>query len=85
VTPEDEFAGFVISDDPEAVPLRRVLDDAEEQGTVQAGGDDWTRLTTASGETALTREAGGATVVVFGSAGDAELTEVAAAVQPYRG
>lgn len=85
VTPEDEFAGFIISDDLDAQPLRAVLDDAEEQGTVRAGGEAWTRLTTARDETALTREADGATVVVFGSASDEELTEVAAAVQPYRG
>jgi hypothetical protein len=29
LTPEEEFAGFVISDDPGADPLRRVLDGAE--------------------------------------------------------
>ncbi len=85
VTPEEEFAGFVISDDADAAPLGAVLDGAEQGGTVEAGGRSWTRLTTARGETALTREAGGATVVVFGSASIEELTEVAASVQPYRG
>lgn len=82
LTPAEEFAGFVISDDRRADPLRRVLDGAEEQGAVDIAGESWTRLTTDRGETALTRGAGGATVLVFGSAADAELTEVAAAARP---
>ena len=85
LTPEQEFAGFVISDDAGADPLRRVLDDSEEQGTESIGGRSWTRQTTADGETALVLETGDATVLVFGSAPDDELTEVAAAVSPYRG
>jgi hypothetical protein len=84
VTPQEEYAGFVISDDDAAEPLRRVLDGAQEQGTVRIDGQVWTRATTERGETALSRETGDATVLVFGSAGEEELTEVAAAVQPYR-
>ena len=82
LTPAEEFAGFVISDDPEADALRTVLDGAQGGDEVDIGGDAWTRATTTRGETALTREAGGATVLVFGSAPDEELTEVAAAVRP---
>ena len=84
-TPAEEFAGFVISDDPEADPLRAVLDGAEEDEDVTIAGERWTRATTARGETALTREAGEATVLVFGSAPDEELTRVAAAVRPVDG
>ncbi len=83
LTPEQEFAGFVVSDDRDADPVADVLDGAAERGTVDLGGDRWSRFTTADGETALTRETGGATVLVTGSASDEELEIVAAAVEPY--
>ncbi len=85
LTPAEEFAGFVISDDREADPLRAVLDGAEEEGTVPIGGETWTRVTTSRGETALTREDGEVTVLVFGSAPDEELSRVAEAVRPVAG
>jgi hypothetical protein len=85
LTPQLAFAGFVISDDRGAEPVRRVLDDAEEQGTESIGGRTWTRETTARGETAYVLETGDATVLVSGSASEAELTEVAASLRPYRG
>ena len=85
LTPDEEFAGFVISDDREAEPLRRVLDGAEDQGTEALGGRDWARRSTARGETAFVLEDGDATAVVFGSASDEELTEVAASLEPYSG
>ena len=85
LTPEEEFAGFVISDDREADPLRQVLDGAEEEAQVDIAGNSWTRSTTTRGETALTHETGGATVLVFGSAADDELVEVAASLRPYGG
>jgi Protein of unknown function (DUF4245) len=84
LTPEEEFAGFVVGDDRDADPLSRVLDGASGEEQVEISGEAWTRVTTMRGETALTREAGEATVVVFGSASDEELTEVAAAVRPVR-
>ena len=84
-TPAAEFAGFVVSDDADADPLRAVLDGAEGDEELTIAGERWTRTTTARGETALTREAGEATVLVFGSAPDEELTRVAAAVQPVTG
>ena len=85
LTPAREYAGFLVSDDPRAAPLRAVLDGAEEQGTVDVAGETWTRSTTERDETALTREADGITVVVTGSASDDELEEVAAAIRPYSG
>ena len=85
LTPSKEYAGFVVSDDPRAGALRAVLDGAEEQGTVDVAGEAWTRSTTERDETALTRDSGGVTVVVSGSATDDELEEVAAAVRPYSG
>ncbi|HET6394423.1 MAG TPA: DUF4245 domain-containing protein [Blastococcus sp.] len=83
LTPESEFAGFVVSDDREADPVADVLDGAEEQGTVDIGGRRWTRSTTPDGERALSVDAGGATVLVAGSASDDELETVAASVEPY--
>ena len=85
LTPSEEFAGFVVSDDRGAQPLADVLDGAAEQGTVDIGGETWTRATTQREETALSREVDGATVVVFGSGSDEELEAVAAAVEPYPG
>jgi hypothetical protein len=85
LTPGDEFAGFVVSDDRGAEPLADVLDGAEEQGGVDVGGQAWTRSVTLRGETALSREDGEVTVVVTGSASDEELEAVAAAVRPYSG
>jgi hypothetical protein len=83
VTPSEEFAGFVESDDPKAAPLRTVIEGAREQGAVEIDGQMWMRSTTERGETALSRVVGEATVVVTGSAKDDELRTVAAAVRPY--
>jgi hypothetical protein len=83
VTPSEEFAGFVVSDDRRADPVAAVLDGAEEQGSVTVGGRTWTRSTTAKGETALSREDGAVIVAVTGSASEKELETVAAAVAPY--
>jgi len=83
LTPKEEFAGFVVSDDRDADPVADVLDGAEEQGAVDIGGRSWTRSTTVDGETALSREEGGATVLVTGSASDDELETVAASVEAY--
>jgi hypothetical protein len=83
LTPSDEYAGFVLSDDPEAAAVDAIVSHAEEHGTVEIGGDTWRRVTTTRGETALLREAGDVTVAVTGSAPDDELETVAAAVEPY--
>ncbi|CAA9265677.1 MAG: hypothetical protein AVDCRST_MAG57-3132 [uncultured Blastococcus sp.] len=83
LTPDEEFAGFVLSDDRRAGPLAAVLDGAEERGTLDVGGQQWTRSTTEKGETALSWEDGEVTMVVFGSAEDGELEAVAASVEPY--
>jgi Protein of unknown function (DUF4245) len=85
LTPSEEFAGFVVSDDRGADPVAAVLGGAEEAGTAEIDGERWTRSTTAEGETALHREADGVTVLVTGSAPDEELETVAAAVEPYAG
>ena len=82
VTPSDEYAGFVTSDDPEAAEVDDVLDGAEASDTVRIGGREWTRSTTQRGETALSRADGGVTVLVTGSGSAEELETVAAAVRP---
>ena len=83
VTPSEEFAGFVVSDDRHADPVATVLDGADEEGSVDIGGRPWTRSATAKGETVLSREDGGVIVTVSGSASEKELETLAAAVQPY--
>ncbi len=85
LTPSEEFAGFVVSDDRGADPVAAVLGGAKEAGTAEIDGERWTRSTTAEGETALYREADGVTILVTGSAPDEELETVAAAVEPYAG
>ena len=85
VTPSEEFAGFVVSDDRRADAVASVLDDAVQEGTADLGGQPWTRSTTEKGEIALSRESDGVVVVVTGSASDDELETVAAAVAPYAG
>jgi hypothetical protein len=85
VTPSEEFAGFLLSDDRRADPLAKVLDRAEEQGSVDVAGRSWTRSTAENGETVLSLEDGGAIVAVSGSASEVELAAVAAAVKPYSG
>jgi hypothetical protein len=85
LTPSEEFAGFVVSDDPRAEPLAKVLDGAEEQGSVDVRGRSWTRSTATNGETVLSLEEDGAIVAVSGSAPEGELETVAAAVAPYSG
>jgi hypothetical protein len=85
LTPLEEYAGFVVSDDRGAGAVAAVLDGAEEQGSVELGGVTWTRSVTDRDETALSREDGGVIVLVTGSAADEELETVAAAVRPYTG
>src|SRR5688572_29624311 len=85
LTPAEEYAGFVVSDDRRAEPLAAVLDGATEEGAADIDGETWTRLTTERDETALSREDDEVTVVVFGSASDEELEAVAAAVETVSG
>jgi hypothetical protein len=82
-TPGKEFAEYVVSDDPGAAALTDVLKKATADGSQQVGGESWQRLTTARGETALTRTEGTATLVVTGSASDDELQTLAGSLQPY--
>jgi hypothetical protein len=85
LTPSVEYAGFVVSDDARVAAVADVLDGAQEEGTVDLGGQSWTRGTTERGETVLSRTDGDVTVLVTGSATDAELATVAGAVRPYSG
>ena len=85
VTPSQEFAGFVVSDDLRDDAVTSVLDGAQQQGTVDLAGTAWTRSTNARGETVLSRRAGDVVVLVSGSAPEKELETVAGAVRPYPG
>ena len=86
VTPSDQFAQFVESDDPRADAVTALLNDATPAGSVQIAGDSWTRATRQhehDEETVLSRTVDGVTVVVSGSASEKELETVAGAVRPY--
>jgi len=83
LTPAEEFAQYVVSDDAEATALTDVLEDATPDGTQQVAGQSWQRLTTQRGETALTRTDGTATLLVTGSASEQELETLAGSLQPY--
>jgi hypothetical protein len=88
VTPSEQFAQFVVSDDPRADAVTGLLNDATPAGSVQIGGDSWTRATRQherDEETLLSRTLDGVTVVVSGSASEKELETVAGAVRPYSG
>jgi hypothetical protein len=85
VTPSEEFAGFVVSDDLKADAVTSVLDGAAQRGTVDLAGTAWTRSTNARGETVLSRRAGDVVVLVSGSASEQELETVARGVRPYPG
>ena len=85
LTPKNKYAGFAESDDPRASAVHSVLDGAQSKGTEEIGGAPWTRSTTRRGETAFSRQVGGVTLVITGSANDAELTEVVASVRPHAG
>ncbi|MEI4270679.1 DUF4245 domain-containing protein [Klenkia sp. LSe6-5] len=82
-TPGEEYAGFVVGDEPRAEGLATVVDGASDDGAVEIGGRRWEQLTTARGEVAYRLTEGPATVVVTGSADDDELRTLAASVQPY--
>ena len=83
LTPAEEFAEYVVSDDAGTTALTDVLDHATAGGTQQVGGQSWQRLTTQRGETALTRTEGTATLLVTGSASEQELETLAGSLQPY--
>ncbi|SNS27190.1 Protein of unknown function [Geodermatophilus pulveris] len=85
LTPSAEYAGFVVSDDARADAVDDVLGGAQQSGTLDLGGQSWTRGTTDRGETVLSRAADGVTVLVTGSATEEELATLAAAVRPYAG
>jgi hypothetical protein len=85
LTPSQEYAGYVISDDPRADAVTSVLQGATPKGTVDVGGVPWTRATDARGETVLSQRQGAVTVLVTGSAPDRELQTVAGAVRPFPG
>ena len=83
VTPSEQYAGFVESDDLQADAVTGVLADATPTGTVQVDGAAWTRSTTARGETVLWHRSGTVTVLVTGSAGERELETLAGSLRPY--
>lgn len=82
-SPDDQYAGYVVTDDSGADAVTDVLDDATAEGTSELGGRTWERFTTAREETALRFEGDGVVALVTGSAADGELETLAASVGPY--
>jgi hypothetical protein len=82
-TPQEEYAAYVVSDDPATPALTDVLATATDAGTQDIAGETWQKHETQRGETALTRDDQGATMLVTGSADDDELTTLAASLVPY--
>jgi hypothetical protein len=85
VTPAGEYAALEESDGPAAGFLRGLLGKAGARtvdGTVTVGSAAWQVRHDAKGELALTRTAGGLTLVVTGGAKQAELESLAGALRP---
>ncbi|CAN5299211.1 hypothetical protein BH20ACT5_BH20ACT5_01450 [soil metagenome] len=83
VTPAEEFAQLVHS----SVPIGELLDATlgtgyGEEGERAIAGQDWRTLRTVDGELALVRADSTATVVITGSADQAELELLAASLRP---
>lgn len=85
VTPSEEYAGLVESDNPDADAVTGVLADATQKGTFDVAGKTWTRSTTPRGETVLWERSGSLTVLVTGSASERELETVVGSLRPYSG
>ena len=86
VTPQGRFAQFVHS----SVPVEALLGDVLGKGYTQVGeteiaGQGWQEMRSARDEPALVRSADGAIVVITGSASDAELRALVAALRPAPG
>lgn len=86
VTPDDDFARFVISSEGRQETIDRALADADvltdPDGTVaEMGGLQWVPVATSAGR-ALVAEGDGFVVVVSGTASYSELRELAGSVKP---
>jgi hypothetical protein len=86
VSPSQQFAEVVHS----SVPRRELLTDVLGEGYAERGelvvdGTAWRDVRTADGEQALVRSTAGSTLIVTGSADDAELRVLAAALRPVGG
>lgn len=86
VTPEDEYARFVISAESRDATLQRALGEAEvvtdpDGVAADMGQHSWVPVRTTTGR-ALVAEGSGYVVVVTGTASYEELRELAGAVQP---
>lgn len=88
VTPDDDFARFVISSEGRQATIDRALADAsvrtDPDGTpTQLGDLSWVPVSTSAGR-ALVAEGSGFVVVVSGTASYAELRELAGSVKPVQ-
>lgn len=81
ITPDGEYAAVEQSNGDGGALLRDQLDEPVEAGTVTVGGSTWTRYEGSNGRRALTTTRDGATVVVHGTAGWAELDQLAGALR----
>lgn len=83
VTPNNGYAALEQSDGPASLLLRSVLDGAVQVGAGAGPFSGWQRWTGSPAKwQAYVRQVGPSTLVVYGSASDAELAQLVAALQP---
>lgn len=81
-TASDEYASLRISDAEPREFIAEMTERGEPDGEQTVDGEQWERYVGEDGRLSLVREADGATLVVTGTAGYAELAELAASLEP---
>ncbi len=84
VTPEQNFARYVVSTDPTAELIEALLQDADPVGALTIAGQPWEEFTTDRDERLYLASFDGLRLVVTGSASQDELRTLAASLTPYR-
>jgi len=85
VTPDQEFARYVVSNDPDSELIAELLTDAETAGQPSWDGKPWDGFLTSRDERLYLRSDGDLQIVVTGSATEDELRTLAESLIPYRG
>lgn len=84
VTPNSEFARYVVSTDRGSELIADLLTDADVVGVLTLAGRDWKELRTTRDERLYLRTDSDLRLVVTGSASEAELRALAESLSPYR-
>ncbi len=84
VSPNSEFARYVVSTDPGSELIDDLLTDADVVGAQTLAGRDWEELRTTRDERLYLRTDGDLRLVVTGSVSEDELRTLAESLSPYR-